>query len=137
LKIEKYEPDMDSFMTIGTKSIPKDIEDQNKILSNFQRAMEISHQIFGSNAFRKITDENQRNRINKSLFEIMSVHFARLTSKEQTKLLRMKDVFKNNFILFLQKNIDFLSSITTGTATKDSVLKRHKLFKEFLDNFIL
>jgi hypothetical protein len=99
--------------------------------------MEISHQIFGTNAFRKITDENQRNRINKPLFEIMSVHFAKLTSIEQTKLLQMEDIFKNDFVMSLQKDTNFWSSITTGTATKDSVLKRHKLFKVFLSNFIL
>jgi hypothetical protein len=136
LEYEKYEPDMDSFMTTGTKSIPKDIEAQNKILSDFQKAMEISHHIFGINAFRKITNE-QRNRINKPLFEIMSVHFAKLTTTEQAKLLQMKDVVKNDFVIMLQQDANFLSSITTGTATKDSVLKRHKLFKGFLSNFIL
>jgi hypothetical protein len=137
LDFEKYEPDMDSFMTTGTKSIPKDIESQNKILADFQKAMEISHQIFGANAFRKITDGNQRNRINKPLFEIMSVHFAKLTSIEQTKLLQMKDKVRNDFIEKLLPDTNFWSSITTGTATKDSVLKRHKLFKGFLSNFIL
>ncbi|MDR2473963.1 MAG: DUF262 domain-containing protein, partial [Tannerella sp.] len=118
LDFEKYEPDMDSFMTTGTKSIPKVIESQNKILADFQKAMEISHQIFGANAFRKITDEKQRNRINKPLFEIMSVHFAGLTTAEQAKLLQMKDKVRNDFIEKLLPDTNFWSSITTGTATK-------------------
>jgi len=67
----------------------------------------------------------------------MSVHFAKLTTTEQAKLLQMKDVVKNAFVMMLQQDANFWSSITTGTATKDSVLKRHKLFKGFLSNFIL
>ncbi|KAA6334989.1 hypothetical protein EZS27_016738 [termite gut metagenome] len=137
LDYEEYEPDMDSFLTTGTKSIPKELELREKILTNFQKAMSISYEIFGTNSFRKITSDNQRNRINKPLFEIMSVYFAKLNEKEKTILLQKKEICKNDFIQKLQSNRTFWSSITTGTATKDSVRKRHELFKEFLSKFIL
>jgi hypothetical protein len=136
LGYERYEPDMDSFLTTGTKSIPQEISEQTKILKDFQKAMEVSFDIFGTNAFRKITADNQRNRINKPLFEIMSVYFAKLDEAEQKKLLQAKVVCKNAFVQMLQKDSNFWSSITTGTATKDSVMRRHKLFKGFLSNFI-
>ncbi|MDR1678437.1 MAG: DUF262 domain-containing protein [Prevotellaceae bacterium] len=138
LGFEKYEPDMDSFLTIGTKAIPKEEEKQELILEDFRKAMEISYKIFGTNTFRKITsDSNQRNRINKPLFEIMSVHFAKMNELEQKKLLQQKETFVQQFISELQNDTNFWAAITTGTATKDSVLKRHNLFKEFLNQFIV
>jgi len=137
LGYEKYEPDMDSFLTTGTKFIPKEITEQEKIFNDFQKAMDISHEIFGTNAFRKITSDNQRNRINKPLFEVISVYFAKLNPEEQNILLQQKETFKNNFIRIMQDDKSFLASITTGTATKDSVLKRHRLFKEFLNHYVL
>lgn len=136
LGFEKYEPDMDSFLTTGTKFIPKEIGTQNIILKEFQKAMNISYEIFGTNAFRKIISDNQRNRINKPLFEVMSVYFAKLNESEQNKLLEAKVACKNDFVQMLQTDNTFWASITTGTATKDSVQKRHKLFIEFLSKFI-
>jgi len=136
LGFEKYEPDMDSFLTTGTKYIPKDTGKQELILKDFQKAMDISYRIFETNAFRKITSDNQRNRINKPLFEVMSVYFAKITDSDQNKLLEAKNEFKNDFIQMLQIDQIFWASITTGTATKDSVQKRHKLFKDFLNKFI-
>jgi len=136
LGFEKYEPDMDSFLTTGTKFIPRDVKKQEQILRDFQEAMDISYQIFEKNAFRKITSDNQRNRINKPLFEVMSVCFARLNNIEKNKLLLQKEGCKNDFVQMLQTDQNFWYSITTGTATKDSVQKRHKQFKEFISKFI-
>ena len=136
LGFEKYEPDMDSFLTTGTKFIPKDVEKQDQILKDFQEAMEISYQIFEKNAFRKITSDNQRNRINKSLFEVLSVCFAKLNDIEKNKLLQQKENFKNDFVQMSQTDQKFWDSITIGTASKDSVQKRHKQFKQFISKFI-
>ncbi|MDR1974658.1 MAG: DUF262 domain-containing protein [Bacteroidales bacterium] len=136
LGYEKYEPDMDSFLTIGIKSIPKEQEQQEKILNDFKKAIDVSYEIFGTNAFRKITSDNPRNRINKSLFEIISVYFAKLNEIEKNKLLEQKIDCRNAFTqMLLTSNRDFFSAITTGTATKDNVRKRHELFKEFLSKF--
>ena len=77
IDFENYEPDTNSFLTIGTKSIPK-----------------------------------------------------------ETALLERKESFKDDFVSKMQNDASFWAGITTGTATKDSVQKRHKLFKEFLNNHI-
>ena len=136
IDFENYEPDMDSFLTIGTKAIPQDTSKQEKILCDFQKAMKISYEIFGVNTFRKITSDNQRNRINKPLFELFSVYFAKLNIEKQKKLLTQKEIFKQKFTDELQNDSSFWAGITTGTATKDSVQKRHKLFNEFLNTYI-
>jgi hypothetical protein len=67
----------------------------------------------------------------------MSVCFSKLDKPEQDKLLQVREECKSKFIQKLQKDDSFWDSITTGTATKDSVQKRHKLFKAFLIDFIL
>ena len=136
LGYEKYEPDMDLFQIKGTKSIPEKTEELDKISQSFQQAMQLSYDIFGQNAFRKIINTNdRRKRINKPLFEVISVHFAQLKSSEIENLWRKKEDFKNEFIE-LQKDETFWNAITIGTASRDSVKKRHEMFRELLNLYI-
>jgi len=135
LGYENYNPDMNFFMVTGMKSIPEDTNEQKKILYNFKKAMEIAYDIFGNNAFRKITG-SKRCQINRPLFEILSVSFAKLTEIEQNKLLNKKDECKNKFIEMLKNDSLFLDYITKGTSNKDRVQKRHKIFLDFLRSFI-
>ncbi|GHT24224.1 hypothetical protein AGMMS4957_16890 [Bacteroidia bacterium] len=135
LGYEEYEPDMDSFLTKGTKSIPSEIEQQEVILRNFQKAMDLSFNIFGKDAFRKTWRVKYRF-INKSLFEIISVHFAKLTQIQQDKLIQQKKNFKNEFKQ-LQQNNSFWDAITTSTASKDKVKKRHEIFSDLLNKYIV
>jgi hypothetical protein len=134
LGYERYEPDMDSFLTTGTKSVPEEQLEQEKILDTFQKAMDMSYKIFGQDAFRKTISVKSK-KINKPLFEIMSVCFAQLNQSEQDKIISQKNTFKN---IFIEKQRDklFWDAITTGTASKDSVKKRHEIFKELINNFI-
>jgi hypothetical protein len=136
LGYEEYEPDMDFFQIKGTKSIPDDKIMLDNICQSFQKAMQLSYDIFGQTAFRKIINQNSKSkRINKPLFEIISVSFSKLNDREREKLLTEKDSFKDAFIE-LQKNEIFWNAITTGTASKDSVRKRHELFMACLNKYI-
>jgi len=135
LGYENYKPDMDFFMVTGMKNIPENIEEQKKILDNFKKSMEIAYDIFDICAFRKIIN-GKRSRINKPLFEILSVSFARLNEMEQNKLLEKKDECKNAFIKMLKDNSHFEDYITKGTSNKDRVHRRHEIFLDFLRSFI-
>jgi hypothetical protein len=135
LDYKSYEPDMDSFLTMGTKSIPQEKKEQEKILDNFLKAMDLSYNIFGDDAFRK-TERVLTKPINKPLFEIISVNFAKLSQIQQEKLLQQKKNFINDFCQ-LQKNDFFWGAITTSTASKDSVKKRHDLFSDLLNKYII
>ena len=134
LGYEKYEPDMDLFLTNGTKMIPIDGNEQKKILDDFKDAMDVANTIFGENAFRKITHLASRNRINKPLFEIMSVCFALLSQNGRKKLTQKKEEFQSAFIQ-LQDDKLFWDAITTGTATKESVKRRHEAFNQLIRKF--
>lgn len=132
-----YEPDMDRFITTGTKLIPENEVEREKILSSFKNALDISWKIFGNDSFRKRQSINDgRKPINKPLFEIISTVFSKLNELEAKKLLKNKEEFVNSFIKLQNENKRFWNAITTGTATKDNVNLRNKEFLEFVNNFI-
>ncbi|SFC20118.1 Protein of unknown function DUF262 [Flexibacter flexilis DSM 6793] len=130
-----YEPDMDRFITTGTKLIPEDETEQNKILENFKNALELSFEIFGEDSFRKrVNMKESRKPINKPIFEVLSTVFSKLENKNI--LLNSREDFRNSFIEFMRSNGKFGAAITTGTATKESVQIRHKEFRDFITKFI-
>ena len=132
---------MDTFMTKATKAIPSVGSEQNKIINDFKNAMELAYDIFGKDAFRKPAENKRRKPINKSLFEVVSVHFALLSNQERNVIRENKERFINEYSqLFSYKNKEqayfFIDSISTGTAGKESVKKRHENFEELIDQFI-
>jgi hypothetical protein len=141
LGYKKYEPDMDTFMTKATKEIPVVRTKQNKIINDFKSAMELAYDIFEKDAFRKPAENKRRKPINKSLFEVISVHFALLSNKERDAIKDNKEFFIKEYSqLFSYENKEqayfFIDAISTGTAAKESVKKRHENFEELIENFV-
>ncbi len=132
---KKYEPDMDAFLAKGTKEIPDKREKQDEIRKNFRSAMELSLEVFGDKAFRKTLDVTGRNPINKSLFEIVSTNFAKLSDRQRQLLANKRQELIEHFLL-LQRNQDFMRSISIATATKASVSLRHEKFNTMINNFL-
>ncbi|MBP1631555.1 MAG: hypothetical protein H6Q15_2448 [Bacteroidetes bacterium] len=128
---EQYMPDMDSFLTLGTKAIPFSENGQNAIRDAFERSMLLAHEIFGKHTFRKIVDEKRR-QINKPLFELISVYLAKMEPEKIKRLKQKKDHFLNQYIE-MQNTPKFWASISTGTATKDSVKNRHEAFIRLIE----
>lgn len=132
-----YEPDLDRFITKGTKLIPENKSNQINIIKDFKKALELSKLLFEKDSFRKRTNINDsRKPINKPLFEVISTGFSILNNEEVSFLSNNKDTFKLKFIEFQRTNTKFWSAITTGSATKESVLNRNREFREFIQNFI-
>lgn len=121
--------DLDSFMNRALDKLEKLTEAQKSdIATRFKKAMELSKQIFGDWAFCKQKDYK---RINKALFEVMSVSFARLTDMERRKLLQNKDEFIVNF-----NKAPFSNSLTSNTGGKSNITNRYRVFN-FIVNQIL
>jgi hypothetical protein len=132
-----YEPDMDRFITIGTKILPNDDQQLNQISNNFKKALNLMWDIFEKDSFRKRTNINDsRKPINKPIFEILSSVFAKLDDKKIEQLRIKKSDFQLKFIAFQTSNTKFWNAITNGTATKDNVTNRNKEFRDFLNNFL-
>lgn len=131
-----YEPDLDSFLTTGTSIIPETLEEQEKIRSAFSKAMLLSFDIFGKDAFRKrVNKYDPRKPINKSLFEVISTTFAKLSSDQLNIIRNHKSDFQL-YLIDLQQNTSFWNAITSGTATKDNVTTRHSKFNEMIKKFL-
>ena len=127
-----YEPDMDSFLTKGMNAIPKDKKKQEAVINAFTRSMQVAYEVFGKKAFRKIKgNEERRQPINKPLFEIVSVYFAKISTDN---ILKKKEKFIKAFYS-LQREPKFLAAITSGTATKESVKQRHEDFLTLINRF--
>lgn len=133
----KYEPDMDRFITTGTKMIPKNTDEHKIIKFNFKKSMTLAYDLFGKDAFRKRVNKNDsRKPINKPIFEVLSVAFSKLDLNNVNFLIDHKIIFVDKFTEFQKENIKFWNAITTGTATKDSVLNRNREFNNFLNTFL-
>lgn len=132
-----YEPDMDRFVTKGTKLIPESEIDLSEIKNGLIRSLELAWDIFREDAFRKRVDKYAARRpINKSIFEVLSSVFARLSENDRGYLVEHADDFREKFIEFQKTNSKFWNAITTGTASKENVSNRNKEFRDFLNKFL-
>ncbi len=132
---KEYEPDMDSFLTRGTKEIPLDKRSQDDIIGAFSRGMNLADSIFGRDAFRKrLNNKDKRKPINKPLFEIISVGFAKCDTSNIENLKKNKSNFLKDF-KELQRSDKFWNAITTGTASRDRVRQRHIDFNNLINNY--
>lgn len=135
IDFKEYEPDMDSFLTRGTKAIPVDVKAQDEIINSFGDAMRLAFYMFGRDAFRKrLSSKDKRKPINKPLFEIISVGFAKCNPTNVENLKRNKSDFLKDF-KNLQRGDKFWNSITTGTASRDRVRQRHIDFNNLIDSY--
>ncbi len=133
----QYEPDMDRFITLGTKEIPVDKQKLEAIGTDFKNALNLSINLFGNDAFRKRQNKSDtRKPINKPIFEVISVAFAKLNIDQRNTLEKHKDAFIEKFTQFQNTNTKFWDAISTGTAGTDRVLNRNNEFKTFLNDFL-
>ncbi len=126
-----YVPDMETFLTEATKNIPASAKRQELINENFLAAMQLAATLFGDKAFRKPSDNDRRNPINKSLFEALSTQLARLSFAERQTLIANKSNFIYEFNRLFEKK-DFVTAISSGTAAKEKVIIRHKEINEII-----
>ncbi|MFN0175682.1 MAG: DUF262 domain-containing protein [Saprospiraceae bacterium] len=129
----QYQPDLDSFMNRGMKQIPKEAAARQAILDDFKRAMKTAVQIFGNDAFRKRYDPKAtRKPINKALFEVLSVCFAKLTATDCQQLANKAELFRTKFIEIHTDDPAFLRAITQGTGQKDNVERRFSTIQKII-----
>ena len=82
--------------------------------------------VFGKYAFRRKNRDGHFGKINKPLFEVVSVCFARLSIDEQSRIKERKDAFLKMYDGLLEDD-KFVSVITSGTANLNSVKQRYNL----------
>jgi len=79
----------------------------------FKKSMIAAFDIFGNNAFRKISQKNKRKfPINKSLFEVWSVNLGKLDTKDIQILKHKKQKLIDTFVNYVDNDAEFLESIS-------------------------
>lgn len=134
-----YEPDLNSFLNKGMTQVKAiDTLKVKRLKSDFHNAMELSYAVFGDYAFRKQEyKDSSKSPINKALFEVISVSFAKLKVDDREKILKGKNKFATLFRgLFRKADGIFFDSVSTGTAIKEKVLIRHTEFQKMLQKFL-
>lgn len=134
-----YEPNLDTFLNTGMAKI-RELDDLgiSVLKEDFYNSMKLCYEIFGNDSFRKrFNERDARKPINKALFEVLSVSFAKLTSAKRTALKLRSEKFKKKFIE-LHRDGSFLKSISQSTAIKIHVIKRfeaiQRIIEETLEN---
>ena len=140
-----------AFYLLGTEQYPGNLEEYlndvmirlqkeskaviEKCRADFLKAMRYAAGIWQDKAFRKINKNGKYGRINKPLYDAVSVNLAKLSIRECERLLKKKDKLLKNYTELLDDGT-FVDIITNGTAAIDNVRGRHeriyKLFQEVL-----
>lgn len=102
----------------------------------FHASLELAQTVFSGKQFSKaITDPDHKTiRINRSLFEAISVNLALLSKEEREKLINNKQDFITDFIEVMKKP-DFEAAITANTNKEENVKLRHKSIQKLLTKF--
>jgi hypothetical protein len=126
LQHSSIESDIDVTMNRALLEVSKlsssDIENCKK---SFDAAMNLSFDIFGKYAFRKTKErETRRNPLNKALFEVISVIFSKLTTRDAAKLKDKKELFLAEYYKLMTSR-KFLDAITTFTSEPRRITLRY------------
>lgn len=136
LGIDMYAGNLDEFLTAVLEQLvgasPRKLERYGEA---FLTSMRRSHELFRDIAFRKINKNDRYGAINKPLFECTSVVLAKLSGWEYAELSSQRHIFLGKYESLL-RNEEFVGVITSGTAQRTSVRKRHEMLRATIDEVI-
>ncbi|MCG2431627.1 DUF262 domain-containing protein [Aequorivita xiaoshiensis] len=125
-----YDDDLDSFMNRTLDKVATLSQSERQDLElRFKAAMDTARSIFGDSAFCKKKDYK---RINKALFEVIAVSFAKLSDNQRDELVRKKTAFRTLF--FNSVNVRFADSLTSNTGGKSNIALRHREFNNLVNS---
>jgi hypothetical protein len=129
-----YQPDLDTFLNTQMGGLAKQSPQQLQVLAaDFERALQLAHDIFAKQAFRKMTTLGARglNPINKALFESWAVSLSRLNTEQGALLVaRRQQVVRAS--VHLMQDVNFLRAISAATGDKRRVLERFGAVEQLL-----
>ena len=138
LRREEYNGELDTFLneTLAIINLMSDNE-IDLIKQAFDNSMDVCYQMLGDTAFRRPdpSKPNQFLRINKAIFEVLSVSIGKLSQTDQQTLICKKDIFKE-FIYKLFTDEEFSKSLTSGTAKIPQVNTRFKYVNSVIDKVL-
>lgn len=111
---KEYEDGRDLFLTQALAKANNLSESElDKLKNDFLKAMITAFDIFGKNAFRKLSNKAKKQQpLNKSLFEAWSVNLSQLSDDEINSIKARKQDLIDRFIYYVDNDQDFFKSIS-------------------------
>lgn len=133
---KNYDSDLDSYLNDAMGRLKEVSQNDRFDMKNqFYQALNLALVIFDNYAFRKKAISGNRGPINKSLFDVITVCFAKLSKNEINILLSNKKVFLEKYNALIQNEI-FLRAITSNTGGVQNVKTRFNKFEELINTII-
>lgn len=135
---EAYTPDIENFINKAMAGINADkfeSEQLDNMYWEFVCAMRLARAVFGRDAFRKISEE-KRGPINKALFEIIAVVFAKLSPLQRHKIETVYAARLRKDLMDAFKNEKFSYALSTTTGREDNVRERFSTFDKIVKKIL-
>lgn len=135
---EHYTPDLDTFMSRAMAGVKKmSDEEKKKCKEDFINSMKLNYDVFDRNAFRKIEREQERRKpLNKALFDVFSVVFAKLNKGQREIIKEEKEAIVNKVIDLLEFDDFFFASVSSSTSDKGRVVYRFREIEKFIETLL-
>ena len=132
LGYEKYSGNMDQYLEDVLARIKALSDEKLSVYEDaFLGAMKTINVLFKDKAFRKPKKEKGYGKINKPLYEVVSVAFTELTSVERQTILNRKEAFLKKYHSLFQDD-SFVAAISSATAKVQNAKTRYKLMREVI-----
>lgn len=128
----KYNQDnmMDIYLSDGLKHINSNQELYDKVKRAFSRSMANCYNVFGVNAFRKITP-TRKGPINISLFDVISIVFAKISTNT---VRENKDEIYSTFMSLIEDK-DFSKCISSATNTSKAIKTKFMVADKYFSDY--
>ena len=136
-KPEDYKPELDIFMSNAMGKLNYlSQQELNIIKQNFSASMNLASVVFDKWAFRKVFDKKVKKLypINKALFEVWSILFAKLSDEERQIILGKKEDIFDDYIKLINEDPKFLGAITSQTDNKNKIIYRFYAIEQLIKN---
>ncbi len=133
LGVSEYKGSIDIFLNAGMEMLNQsDFEktDAKFMKKKFIRVLNVSQEIFGKFAFRRMPDLRKRRPISKALFETWTCVLAKCSPDEMDALVERKKVLVSKYREMCSEDGDFTDSIGSGKVS--SVKKRFEKIEDLV-----
>lgn len=129
--------DFDLFLHQEMEQLNRE-KDFKLLARRFLEAMNLSRDVLGEHAFRKVfsVDQDYRHPINKALFDAWSVGFANLTSEQKRLAPTKRDDIFRGYADLIADDEQFFAAISQGTGQPAKVTLRLTRVQEFLNGVL-
>jgi len=112
-------------------------KDFNELRHTFITSMERCYDLFGVHAFYRPKKDGDWGRSpNKALFDTLSWNISKLSESNFNSILRVKNEFINDYIIFMNEDEKIFNAINDTTGTRKAVVNRFVLMNGFLKKYI-